>query len=294
VAVLLMALAIVAWGLHSGFSQILRAWERAQLIARIGRAQTVLSREVVQSAVQMFQGDESLRSHLLFVADNRELATTVRLNARIIAAALGNREKRWYLESITWNRSSFRRGELSDVTFRTGVVKNVEFEDVALGGVVWNSGPDFGLSGSAFVRFRFYGGQFADTNVIDVDFTNCIFSGTTLDVSGFGAVRFNSKPSKQDSEVITDGEVTIFENATIANCVEPLAQGTIDFGGPANEGQFSNAVFESCRFRGLIRLSWFNRCHFDRCIFLTSVNLRDLETAGNFVTDCVNSDEACN
>ena len=100
------------------------------------------------------------------------------------------------------------------------------------GGVIWNLGPDFSMSASAFTRCRFHGDEFAKTNVIDTDFINCLFYGTALDISAFGAVRFTSKSDDPESSVITDGTVTAFERAVIVNCVELPKAGVLDFSGP--------------------------------------------------------------
>ena len=287
------AIAILAWGFHSGIYTILRARERAKIVTRIERTQVVLSRDVVEATVRNFRNDEPLRASLLFIAEDPERPTNTRLNARIIAAALGSREKRWYLESIQWSNSDFHHGELTDITFRTGTVRGVTFSKVTLSGVVWNQGSDFSISGTTFAGCRFYGGEFGHTSVIDTDFQNCVFFGTTLEISGFGAVRFSSKGSKPESEVITDGELLMFENSIIANCTEPPPTGTLDFGGPKTEVEFTGVVFESCRFRGFIRPTWFVGCHFSRCMFPTSLAISDLEKRGNTATQCFNMNEPC-
>jgi hypothetical protein len=175
----LAAVSFLAWGLHSGFSMLLRGFDRTRLISRIERSQEVLR----NLTLTKFQGDERLRSNLLAMAEDRERPIHTRLNARIIASALGNREKRWYLNSLKWNQSSLGNAELSDVTFQTGVINHVKFDDVSFGGVTWNPGPDLSVGSCHFTRCRFYGGEFARTNVVDVDFTNCLFYGTELDRS---------------------------------------------------------------------------------------------------------------
>lgn len=293
---LAVALAIVglfAWGLHSGFANLLRARERNALVSRLERAQAVLRSDVLDPQIVQFKGDEPLRSRLLLMAEDRERPMHTRLNARIIAAALGTRPKRWYLETLSWASSALRSGELTDTTFRTGTVNNVAFEDVAFSGVFWNTGPDFSMGSTSFLRCRFHGGQFTRTTVIDSDFTNCLFYGTTLDVTGFGAVRFTSLNTTPESEVITDGQVCSFENSTIANCREPSAPGVIDFSGPSNEVKFTGVVFESCRFRGLIRPSWFSKCSFTRCTFPAVFALAELRQGENSVIESTLLAESC-
>jgi len=284
---------LLTWGLHSELSNILRERERGALVSRIERAQAVLRREVMEPQIERFKDDGPLRSRLLLIAEDRERPIHTRLNARIIAAGLGSRPKRWYLETLIWSNSAFRSGELTDVTFRSGMVSHVEFEDVAFSGVAWNAGPEFSMGSASFLRCRFHGGQFTHTTVIDSDFTNCLFNGTLLDVTGFGAVRFTSRNETPESEVISDGQVCTFENAIIANCDQPSAPGVLDFRGPKNEVMFTEVVFDSCRFRGLIRSSWFSKCSFTHCTFPTAFALADLEQGGNSATDCTHVDEPC-
>jgi uncharacterized protein YjbI with pentapeptide repeats len=290
---ILTAVGGLAWGLHSGVAMALRAWDRGDLLSRIERAQTVLRREMVEQVAQRFADDGTLRSKLLLMADDPERSTSARLNARIFAAALAAGKGRWALENLDWSHSRFENGELTEVTFRTGALHDVDFRNVSFSGVVWNEAPGFGISGSSFSGCRFNGGWFSRTNVIDTAFVNCTFYGTTLEISGFAAVRFKSRVANPQSEVIQAGEVTTFENATISNCIEPPAPDTLDFGGPANEVEFTDVVFESCRFRGFIRPSWFKKCHFQNCIFPPTPAFEELQKGGNSLTGCTRLNELC-
>lgn len=67
----------------------------------------------------------------------------------------------------------------------------------------------------------------------------------------------------------------------------------MDFRGPENEVMFTGVVFESCRFRGLIRPSWFAKCSFNRCTFPSSLQLEELIKSGSSVTECSHLDEGC-
>ena len=293
VLLMVSVISLLAWGLHSGFSMVLRAFEHARLISRIEHSQEVLRSDVLDSTVRKFEGDEALRSRLLAAGEDRERPIHARLNARIIAAELGSPEKRWYLESLKWSNSSLRNAKLNEVTFRTGSINGVGFSDVSFGGVFLNRGPDFSIGRTTFTRCRFHGGEFAHTTVIDTDFINCLFYGTALDLSAFGAVRFTSKSDDPNSHVITDGTVTFFERAVIVNCVEAPKPGVLDFGGPENEVKFTKVVFESCRFRGFIRPEWFVGCSLNRCTFPPSLSNSKLEQGGNFLTACSELDENC-
>lgn len=289
----LSAVSLLAWGFHSGFSMFLRWFERTRVILRIERSQEVLRNEALSPILRKFEGDETLRSRLLAIAEDRERPIHTRLNAHVIAAELGNREKRWYLESLKWINSRFRNAALNEVTFQTGAINTVNFTDVSFAGVFWNQGPDLSITDSTFIRCRFYGGKFNRTNGVDIDFTNCLFYGTELDISAFSAVRFESKPDDPGSPVITDGTVTAFERVVIANCVHPPMPGVLDFRGPENEVKFTNVVFESCTFRGFIRPQWFTACSFNRCSFPKSLSIDELKTRSVSVTESSQIDETC-
>lgn len=204
-ATVLSLACLLAWGLHSGFSNLLRERQRQLLISRIEKSNVVLRRDVAEPQITRFKDDARLRSRLLVIAEDRERPMHTRLNAHILAAGMGSRPKRWYLESLAWSNAVFQSGELTDVTFRSGTVNAVELEDVTFSGVVWNQGPDFTMGNAKFLRCRFHGGQFTRTTVIDSDFVNSTFTGTSLDVTGFGAVRFESRDTSPNSDVITDG-----------------------------------------------------------------------------------------
>ena len=134
---------LLAWGLHSGFSNLMREGERRASIHVLSAPRPCCGVTCWSSQIERFKDDAPLRSRLLAMADDRERPMHTRLNSRILAAALGSRPKRWYLESLAWSSSVFQSGELTDVTFRTGTITAVEFEDITFSGVAWNEGPGF-------------------------------------------------------------------------------------------------------------------------------------------------------
>jgi len=271
----------------------MRKGERRALVSRIERAEAVLRRDVLESQIERFKDDAPLRSRLLAMADDRERPMHTRLNSRILAAALGSRPKRWYLESLAWSSSVFQSGELTDVRFARA--RSLRSSSKTLPSAVWLGMRDRASRWEvpSFLRCHFHGGQFTRTTVVDSDFVNCTFAGTLLDVTGFGAVRFASLDTTPDSDVITDGKVCSFQNAIIANCSEPSAPGVMDFRGPKNEVMFTGVVFESCRFRGLIRPLWFKKCSFNRCTFPTALEFAELEKGENSVTESTPLNEVC-
>lgn len=292
-AIIALTLGLFGWGFQSGFANLLRESDRRFLVSRLSHTQAILDDASLRQEAAKFSGDETLRARLLAIAEDTEQPVHTRLNACIIASDIGGNSKRWYVEHLTWGKSTFRRSHLTNMTFRTGAINSVRFDDVSFNDVVWNSGPDVNVGGTTFSQCRFNGGEFANTNVIDSEFVNCFFDGTVLDVTGFGAVRFKSVSENPNSEVITGGELCSFQNVVIANCREPAAPGVMDFSGPKNEVMFTNVVFESCRFRGFIRPSWFERCSFSHCSFPAAMALTELSSKENFVTDCFQRDESC-
>jgi uncharacterized protein YjbI with pentapeptide repeats len=254
-----VTLVISVFSVPSGVRSFRHVLERSDLLRQIEHAETIISRDMVERTTKHFANDGILYAKLLSLSADAQRSPITRLNAAVLAPAAvgkhGSLQNRWYVENILWEHSSYRDGNLTTVTFRSGSVQSVNFDNVSFSGVVWNEGPGFGISGSSFSGCSFNGGWFSRTKVNETAFVNCTFYGTTLEISGFGAVRFESHVADPQSEIIHSGEVTIFENATIANCTEPPAPGTLDSGGPANEVTFVGVVFESCRFRGVIRPS---------------------------------------
>ena len=162
-----------------------------------------------------------------------------------------------------------------------GDMDNIQFDDVSFNGVVWsgnlnNSQEGLSMSNTKFDFCRFNSGQFIELSAIQVDFSDCVFRGTEMDVQGFGAVHFFSTPIDTASSVVTN-RVTVFENATILNCVDAPASDVIEILNPDSEVRFTGVVFNACHFRGFIRPSWFKDCFFTNCIFPTDFSLKNLE-----------------
>ncbi|HYC30171.1 MAG TPA: hypothetical protein VEB42_15160, partial [Chitinophagaceae bacterium] len=112
---------------------------------------------------------------------------------------------------------------------------------------------------------------FDKSNAIGLAFLNCQFRGSYLDITNFGAVTFNSHA--EDSIVITNGQVGFFENCWFNNSNEAAPPGVIELG-KEEEVLFTNIVFKSCRFTGLVRKEWFRNCSFDDCIFPNGIHIK--------------------
>ncbi len=298
---LIAGLIVFIWkyGIQS-LNDIAKERQRNDLVERLKGTTSILSRDVINSYAQQFSEDEELISKLLLIKNNTELPDTGRLNAHLLATSLlapRKLQNRWYIEDVNWERSSYEVGELSNITFMKGNIKDGDFKNVSFSGVVWNSAPSqnsagLTLSGSKFNMCQFNAVHFLGTGGVGLDFINCSFRGAQLDVSGFGAVHFLSQVSDPSSSVVTN-EVSVFERCSIDNCVESAAPGVMEIVPPDSEVRFTGVVFNSCHFRGLIRPSWFKDCHFRNCIFPKSVDLKTLEDGENILQNCSTADEDC-
>ncbi len=279
---------------------IARDKQRNTLIERINESTSILSRDVINSYGLKFSEDEELISKLLLMRNNSELSDTRRLNALLLATALlkpRNLQNRWFIKDVNWVKSSYEAGELNNITFMKGNISDVVFKDVSFSGIVWTQAPSqvtsgLMLSNLKFNMCRFNAVHFIGTGGVSLDFINCSFRGTQLDVTGFGNVHFFSQLSDPDSSVITN-EISIFERCSIENCVPPLDPDVLEIVPIDSEVRFTGVVFNTCHLRGLIRTSWFKDCHFMNCIFPKSINLLNLENRNNALENCLTADEDC-
>ena len=289
----LAMIAVLCTGLATGIAELRQEWYRRQLISRIQTADQMLPGTSLAADISRFQGDNRLRKQLLLLADDTTAPSHRRLNAMAITTATGEDRGRWFVKDLNWKNADYQGGSISNTTFFSGAITSAKFERVHFGGVLWGEASSFGISTAAYRDCTFAGGAFLATNVIDAEFTNCQFIGTNLDVQNFGHVRFRTQASEETSPHMVTGGVCSFENAVIFNCKETSAAGTLDFSGPENEVTFYDVVFESCRFRGLIRPSWFQKCSFFRCVFPESFKMDELKNAGNHVVGAVMANEGC-
>lgn len=298
---LVAGLMVLTW--KFGFlslNSVARERQRNDLIERLNGSTSVLSYEVMNSYVKQFSEDEDLISKLLLLENNPELPDAGRLNAHVLATALlapRKLQNRWYIKDVAWEQSAFEAGELSNVTFMKGMIKDIDFKNDSFSGVVWNAAPSQNaaglmLSNLKFTMCQFEANHFFGTGAVGLDFINCSFRGTQLDVSGFGAVHFFSQTSDPTSSVITN-EISVFERCSIENCVAPAAPGVMEIVPPDSEVRFTGVVFNSCHFRGLIRISWFKDCHFVNCIFPKSLDAQVLQNKSNTLEHCLTAEEEC-
>ena len=298
----IIGILILTW--RFGFQTLnnrVRAAHRQAMISRLENSKAVLTKDVLSAYAREFAEDEETISQLLMMEANTELNDNARLNAQLLSAALlaaRQQQKRWYIEDVNWQNSTYQYGQLTDVTFMKGALNNIQFKGVSFSGVVWNQGPSeksagLTLSNLDFEACAFEAGSFGGTNAVGINFINSSFRGITFDVSAFAAVHFFSKQSDPTSSVITN-EVTVFENCSIQNCVAPPDPKTIEILEPDSEVRFTDVVFTNCQFSGLIRPSWFKKCHFTNCVFPKNVSQSQLEAGGNTLENMSNAAAVCN
>jgi uncharacterized protein YjbI with pentapeptide repeats len=139
---------------------------------------------------------------------------------------------------------------------------------------------------------QFAGGGFAGTNAVGVDFLDCVFRGSEIDVTNFSLVTFRSSPPDAAHPTLVTPNVAAFENCVILNRRQPPPPKVLDLSDPAEEVRFRDAVFTGVRFRGNVHPEWFEKCSFDRCTFPKAIDLGRLEKSGHHVAECSVADES--
>lgn len=301
IALSVAALLILGWrfGIQTLNNRV-KATERNALMERVKSSNAILTGDVVATYAKQFAEDEDTISQLLLTQANTELPDSLRLNAHVLSTALLAPRKlndRWYIEDINWQSSNYENGQLNEITFMKGVLKDIGFKNVSFSGVVWNQAPSsqsdgLMLSNLKFEMCHFEAGRFGGTGAVSVNFINGSYRGTIFDISGFSAVHFYSQVSDPNSSVMTN-EVSVFENCSIENCVAPPTPGTIEIVPRDSEVRFTGVVFKDCNFRGLIRPSWFKNCHFINCVLPKSVAQSELEAGGNTIENVSYSSAEC-
>lgn len=273
--------------------------ERESLIQQIKDSVLPSPAPTIQVWAGRFAGDRELLNTMSRMSQDSTLPDTVRLNALLLANALGSRHQiqdRWFLKDLNWRNSQLRRAKLVDVTFSTGIIEDVSFDRSTFAGVVWNSAGTEGRGGLTLANLRFsnsdfYFTWFAGTNAVSLEFVNSNFKGSVLDVSNFGHVRFVSRSSAPENSNLITGEVASFENSIVLNRRQPPELGVLDLGEPTDEVLFDGVVFEAVHFRGWIRPEWFRNCHFRYCVFPTSLRESDLAAQNASIHGSIWQDE---
>lgn len=289
-----LALALLVWGaaiVGNRFERVLRTRERDAVVNRITAAKQALPGNELQAIAHEFAGDEPLLATMLRLSSDSYSSDATRLSAVMLSADLLRQtrpESRWVLKNVNWRNGAIDGGRIADVTFSSGTVQRLDVRNSTLAGVYWN-GPALTLASSTFQSVKFNAGAFSGTNAVGVQFIDCVFRGTEVDLTNFSGVEFRSTPS--DSLAIT-GIVGAFENSVLLNRASPPEKGVLEIRNPEAEVRFDGVVFTGVRFRGFFRADWFKNCSFDRCTLPPSLRAADLAGEGNHVGDFSVADES--
>ena len=101
----------------------------------------IFNRAEVQAVKNQFQNDDLFCTQLYPFKSNQNLKPIQRLNAEVLIANLNapkNMPLRLFVKDFDWKDSDYTSGKLIDITFLNGNFRNVYFERVSFGGVVWS------------------------------------------------------------------------------------------------------------------------------------------------------------
>ena len=302
-AVAVLGVSAIGLGMLVAVRQINRfhvSQEREAAVARLIQAARPLSRSELDTQAERLHADPDFWARTLVLSRDAQASDATRLSAAMVATRLETRRNggRWVIDNADWTGERTRGGRLADITFKDGQLTDLAFEDYSFAGVVWgpaasDNRPGLTLAKSVFRHSRFNFGWFSGTNAVDVDFVNCSFRGSTLDVTAFSLVRVRSEEGKgghRVPELITD-EVAVVENSVVLNRNAPPAAHVLDLGTPTAQVLFDKVVFVATHFRGWIRPEWFRDCDFRYCVFPAGFDLRKLEQGGSRVERCYLGDE---
>lgn len=274
----------VAWAFR-GLNALTREQARTEVMDTVTRAPRALPQERVASLAAPLLDDGPLRQRLDAVRGSPERSDITRLNALVVENALTTSRdprNRWYVKDVDWTGASLRAARLSAMTFQTGSLRQLRFDDTYFAGVIWTS--NVRLSGLRFLRSRFDGGAMFGPEATDVEFVNSHFTGTHLTLERFSHTRFASQVSDPRPGLITD-EVGSFTNAVIERCVPAPDPGVVNLDTPGSQVVFEGIVFQDVRFRGAFPPEMFKSCSFQHCTLPPQLTAEALERHRNNVSD---------
>lgn len=244
--------------------------DKEALIEQVKKSNKIFRAPELDVYSKSFTNDQDLFAKLHSQELDPGLSSVARINSKILSAALlrsFNLAARQYHQNIDWGLSTFENGMLVNSTFSGGTIHQTTFRNVVFSDIFFtgsNEGKFLNLSALKFNNCDFSGITIEQTQLIDITFTNSRFRGSSLDLTNVGAVNFLSSPER--GPVITNGQVTYFENCLFTNNTSPDEKGVMVLG-KEEEVQFHDVVFKGCRFTGLVRPEWFINCSFEDCIF---------------------------
>jgi|SRR6185436_13939586 len=246
--------------------------EKSDLLENLKTSNKILQKPEIEIINNKFNNDISLITQMHFLETDPEHSEASRINYKILSGALLKSHslvQREYFINFDWANSILLNNKINNSTFGNGSIAHVDFKKVSFNDVYFsgieNDQRGTVLSDLEFSNCSFNATYFDGCNAIDISFKACRFRGSYFNTTNFSIVRFNSAAAK-NPYVITNGELTYFENCIFENVNKPDQPGVLVMG-IENEIQFKGVVFDRCRFVGFIRSQWFNECSFHDCVF---------------------------
>lgn len=280
VAALIVASVITAGAVFVRQSATIEHWrDRRTMLSDIERVAQPFPALMVKRVASEFEGDRTFLDSVLGIAHDPLAPDPPRLTALMLSRELlrtRRPEHRWFVSNVNWSDGILNDASVGNITFVSGTIQKLIVRRSSLAGVWW--GPNVDLVGSLFDDVKFEGVSLEPRNAIHVTFHDAVFRGSTVDVTNFSLVRFDSSPANVD--VITPN-VGAFEDDVVINRQSPPAANVLDLNRPEKQVRFQRVVFKHVRFEGWIRPEWFQDCSFEECIFPPSFVLKNLITRGN-------------
>ena len=255
--------------------------DRLGFLADIKKSDKILRTTEIEIFKGKFSNDQVLIAQLHLQETDPGISGIAKINSKILSSALlksFNLSQRQYFTNVEWKLSSLENNQLTNSTFISGNISQVNFKTMVFADVYFN-GIDSGQHGIALSNVEFSNSSFNtvyfdNINAIDVRFRSCRFRGSVLNTTNFGAVTFLSDTSN-NYPVITNGQLTYFENCIFENSNSQDPPGVIVLG-KEEEMQFVEVIFEGCVFKGLVRPEWFRKCTFNNCYFPSTAIAKQL------------------
>jgi uncharacterized protein YjbI with pentapeptide repeats len=263
--------------------------DKSVFLESVRKSTKIYNNQEIELMKDRFKNDKELIAQVHLQETDPSFSDIARINSKIVSSALlqsFSLSSRQYLKNVEWFNSTYNNGVLSSTTFISGNISKVTFDNSKFNDVYF-AGTDSGrggiaLSGLVFSNCNFNAVSLNKNNAIDLKFKACTFNGSFLNTTDFGAVNFFSVP-EENPAVITNGVMTSFMNCTFQNDNGPDPAGTIVLG-KEEEMQFKEVLFDGCRFIGLVRPEWFNKCTFLNCYFPSNLVINQLK-GGNIMND---------
>jgi uncharacterized protein YjbI with pentapeptide repeats len=263
--------------------------DKSDLLESIKKSSKIYNKQEIDLIEEKFKNDKELVAQVHLQEADPSYSDIARINSKIVSSTLlqsFSLSRRQYFKDVEWLNSTFNHGLFNNTTLSSGRISKVDFydskfNDVYFAGTDSNQGG-IALSGLYFSNCDFNAVSLEKNNAVDLKFRACTFKGSFINTTAFGAVNFFSVP-EENSAVITNGVMTSFVNCIFQNDNGPDPIGTMVLG-KKEEMQFKEVLFDGCRFIGLVRPEWFNKCTFLNCYFPSELIINQL-TGGNIMNN---------